>query len=270
MAEQETFQLEGNAPQIYETQKVPALFRPLAEITLRHVNIPEGSRVIDIACGTGIVGRLAAEKAGRSGSVVGVDLNAGMIEVARQKRPTSGAAMELHQGDAATLPFPDDSFGIAFCQQGLQFFPDKIGALREMRRVLGPGGSATLTVWSEVPPWAVAIANGLTRYVSADAAKQSLGPFTFNDTGVIHGLLVEAGFSDIHMDILVVDRNIGPAEIAIPEEMASAAYATDVAKLDIATRTVMIKEIGAALSKYRIGKGFAVPQETHLIRAAAL
>jgi ubiquinone/menaquinone biosynthesis C-methylase UbiE len=96
LAEQETFQLQGDAPQIYENQKVPAMFRPLAELTLTHTDVPEGSRVIDLACGTGIVGRLAAEKVGGSGSVVGVFLNAGMIEVARQHPPASGAAMGIY------------------------------------------------------------------------------------------------------------------------------------------------------------------------------
>jgi hypothetical protein len=138
-----------------------------------------------------------------------------------------------------------------------------------MRRILVPGGTVTLTVWSTIPPWAVAIADGLTEYVSAEAAKLSLGPFTFNDSDFIHGLLTDAGFSDIKMDILVVDRRIGPAEVSIPEEMASAAYADDVSKLDIETRTAMVKEIGDASEQYRVNHGFAIPQEAHLIHATA-
>ena len=131
MPEEKTFQLQGNAPQIYEDQQVPSLFRPLAELTLRHVDVPEGSRVIDVACGTGIVGRLIAEKVGKSGSVVGVDLNAGIIEVAKQNSPVDSAPLEWRQGDVNALPFPDASFDIAFCQQGLQFMPDKSGAMAE-------------------------------------------------------------------------------------------------------------------------------------------
>ena len=92
MAEQERYQLQGNAPQIYEEQSVPTIFQPLAELTLQHVDVDEGARVIDVACGTGIVGRLVAEKVGKSGSVVGVDLNAGMIEVAKRSAPVTDAA----------------------------------------------------------------------------------------------------------------------------------------------------------------------------------
>ena len=75
MPEQETFQLQGNAAQIYEEQKVPAMFRPLAEATLRQVDVHDGASVIDIACGMGIVGRLLPQNIGRSGSVTGVDLH---------------------------------------------------------------------------------------------------------------------------------------------------------------------------------------------------
>ncbi|MEE8466433.1 MAG: methyltransferase domain-containing protein, partial [Dehalococcoidia bacterium] len=257
------------APQIYEEQKVPSMFRPLAEATLRKVEVHEGARVIDIACGTGIVARLVAQNVGKSGSVVGVDLNAGMIEVAKQSANSTGSNLEWRQGDVTALPFPDASFDLAFCQQGLQFFPDKPAALKEIRRVLAPGGSVSLTVWSEVPQWGLAIADGLTRYVSAEAAKTSLAPFAFHDPKVIKALFVEAGFLDIQMEILTVDRRLGPAEESIPAEMAGAAYGNDVGKLDTATLMALVKEVAAALQNYRKDDGFAVPHKAHLIQAKA-
>ena len=268
MPEPEAYQLLGNAPQIYEEQKVPAMFRPLAEATLHRVDVPNGSRVLDVACGTGIVGRLAAERAGASGSVVGVDLNAGMIEVAKQNAPKDGNT-EWRQGDVASLPFPDDRFDLAFCQQGLQFFPDKLTALKEIRRVLAPGGAVIVTVWSSVPPLGTAIADALTRYVSPEVAKSSLAPFAFNEPEVMRKLFVESGFLDIQMEKLTVNRSLGPAEESIPLEMASAPYANYIEKLDMATRTAMVKEIGEALENYRADDGLAIPQETHLIRATA-
>ena len=269
MPEQGSFQLQGIGPQIYEEQKVPAMFRPLAEATLRQVDVPEGVRVIDLACGTGIVGRLVARKVGKSGSLVGVDLNAGMIEVAKLSAPGTGANTEWRHGDVTALPFPDASFDLAFCQQGLQFFPDKLAALKEIRRVLTPGGTVILTVWSAVPPWGIAIADALTRYVGAEAAKTSLAPFVFHDPEVIMALFAESGFSETQMEILVVDRRLGPAPESISAEMASAAYAGDVEKLDSATRTAMVDEVGEALQDYRTDEGFAIPQNAHLIRATA-
>ena len=269
MPEQERYQLKDNAPQIYEDQKVPSMFRPLAEATLGQLDFLEGARVIDVACGTGIVGRLVAEKVGKSGSVVGVDLNAGMIEVAQQHSPVTGANVEWRQGDVIALPFPDGSFDLAFCQQGLQFFPDKLGALKELRRILTPGGSLILTVWSEVSPLNAALADALARYVSAEVAKKSLMPYSFHDPEVIRALVVESGFSEIQMKILVVERRIGPAEESIPEEMASSAYAEDVGKLERTALTAMVKQVGEALQDYRKDDGFATPQHAHLIRATA-
>ncbi len=268
MAEQESYQLQGNAPQIYEEQHVPSIFRPLAELTLRHVDIPEGARVIDVACGTGIVGRLVAEKVG-NGTVAGIDLNAGMIEVAKRSTPMTDANVEWHHGDVNALPFPDARFDMAFCQQGLQFFPDKLGALKEIRRVLTPGGSLILTVWSEVSPLNAALADALALHVSAEVAKTSLAPYALHEPEVIQALFVESGFSEIQMEIIEFERRIGPAEEYVQEAMASAPYANDVESLDMATRKAMVKEVGEALQNYRKDDGFDIPQQTHLIRATA-
>ena len=269
MPEPGRYQLQGSAPQIYEEQNVPGLFRPLAEITLRQVDVHEGDRVIDVACGTGIVGRLLAEKVGKSGTLIGIDLNAGMIEVAKHYSPPAGANVEWRQGDVVALPFPDASFDLAFCQQGLQFFPDKLAALKELRRVLAPGGSMILTVWSEISEIAAAQSVALAKYVSAEAAKSSLAPFSFRDYDDIKALMVEAGFQAIQLETLVVERRMGPAEESIPRGIAATPYSNDVAKLDRATRDALVREIGEALQKYRVDDGFAIPQPTHLIRATA-
>src|SRR5262249_60545343 len=100
-----------------------------------------GDRVVDVACGTGIVARIAAARVGPSGVVVGVDLNPGMLNVARSVSLTdsrSAAPIQWQEASADKLPFPGESFDIVYCQLGLQFFADRPAALREMRRVLGP------------------------------------------------------------------------------------------------------------------------------------
>ena len=100
--------------------------------------------MLDVACGTGIVARLAAQQVGTTGLVTGVDLNPGMLEVARAHTPTSGAAVDWREGDAGALPCDDASYDVVLCQQGLQFFPDQPRALREMHRVLVSGGRLAL------------------------------------------------------------------------------------------------------------------------------
>jgi ubiquinone/menaquinone biosynthesis C-methylase UbiE len=105
-------------------------------------NVHAGDRVLDVACGTGIVARNAADRVGASGSVIGVDLNENMLTVARRVRPD----LTWRQGDVAALPFPDDSFDAVLCQMALMFFPDRLGAVREMARVAIPTGAVAVVV----------------------------------------------------------------------------------------------------------------------------
>ncbi len=269
MVEQSGFQLQGSAAQSYEEQQVPSLLRPLAELTLRHVVVNEGDQVIDVACGTGIMGRLVAEKLGKAGSVVGVDLNPGMIEVAKQHTPATDASVEWQQGDATELPFPDASFDAAFCQQGLQYFPDKVAALKELRRVTTPGGSIILTVWSAVSPVNAAISDALARYVNDEAAQSALSPYAFRDPEVITGLMIEAGIQGITMETLVIERLMGQGEESILRLIAGTPYGVDLGKADEATQRAVVKEVAEALQEFRGDNGLVVPQETHLIRATS-
>ena len=140
------YQLEGDAARRYEQGIVPTTTRPLAEMMFEHVSLQDGDRVLDVACGTGIVTRVITEQFENVGSIVGVDLNPNMLEVARENTSTTDIAIEWQQGDACELPFPDGSFDVVLCQQGLQFIPDKLAALHEMRRVLAPGGRLAFTV----------------------------------------------------------------------------------------------------------------------------
>jgi SAM-dependent methyltransferase len=172
MRQQDPWQLAGSGPAQYERYQVPSLFQPLAERLLATVPLRTGERVLDVACGTGIVARLAAQPIGTTGLVTGVDLNPGMLEVARAHTPTSGAAVDWREGDAEALPCDDESYDVVLCQQGLQFFPDQPRALREMYRVLKSGGRVALNVWRglEHNPFNQAVAAGLARHVSAEAA----------------------------------------------------------------------------------------------------
>ena len=140
-----TFQLSTKAVEGYETQKVPALFSPLARGTIEAISLPESAQVIDIACGTGIITRVVAAQLTGAGRIVGTDLNSAMLEVAEKTMPKTSHVIEWFVCDVTELPFGDGKFDIAFCQQGLQFFPDKPKALAEIRRVLKPEGWLFLT-----------------------------------------------------------------------------------------------------------------------------
>jgi ubiquinone/menaquinone biosynthesis C-methylase UbiE len=107
----------------------------------------EGDRVLDVACGTGAVARYAAALVGGTGRVVGLDLNAGMLAVAREMHSAEGISITWQEGNATALPFPNASFDVVCCHQGLQFFPDRSAALQEMFRNLAPAGRLALGVW---------------------------------------------------------------------------------------------------------------------------
>jgi SAM-dependent methyltransferase len=132
------WQLVDNSAQAYERWLVPPIFAPFADDLVADVR--PGDRVLDVACGTGIVARRAAA---RGAAVVGVDLNEQMLAVARASAPD----IRWLAADAADLPLPDAAFERVFCQQGLQFMADPAAAVGQMRRVLAPGGRLSVSVW---------------------------------------------------------------------------------------------------------------------------
>src|SRR5918995_3985043 len=138
-------QYSGIAAENYERFFVPAIARPVADDLLSAARLRSGERVVDVACGTGIIARLAAEKVGPDGSVVGVDVAPDMLEVARSVSLPAGFEIDWRQGDAASLPVPGGSFDVALCQMALMLFQDKAAALAEMRRGLDAGGGGPPT-----------------------------------------------------------------------------------------------------------------------------
>jgi ubiquinone/menaquinone biosynthesis C-methylase UbiE len=137
----ESFQIPTEAAEAYESAFVPAFFAQWAPILCDAAGIGARQRVLDVACGTGIVARTAAERVG-AGRVVGVDLNQAMLTVARRVR----SDIDWRQGDVAALPLPGQSFDAVLCQMALMFFADRIGALREMARVAAPAGTVAVLV----------------------------------------------------------------------------------------------------------------------------
>lgn len=131
-------------PEMYERWLVGPLFRPFAEIIILDLDLSPGESVLDIACGTGIVARVAKERVGEGGRVIGVDISADMLSVARNVAP----GIEFREGSAAALPVQDgEKFDVVVCHQGFQFFPDKAAAAAQMRRALKEGGKLAVATW---------------------------------------------------------------------------------------------------------------------------
>ncbi|BCH16332.1 MULTISPECIES: class I SAM-dependent methyltransferase [unclassified Mesorhizobium] len=179
-------------PEMYERWLVGPLFRPWAEVTFDEVKLTPGHRVLDIACGTGIVARVARERLGAAGYVAGIDISPDMLAVARSVAPD----IDWREGNASALPLADgEQFDVVVCQQGLQFFPDKQAAVAEMRRALAQGGRLAVATWrsdEEIPFF-----RELRR-----VAERHLGPvadqrYGYGEADPLEALLRDAGFSDV-------------------------------------------------------------------------
>ncbi|MCJ8324636.1 MAG: methyltransferase domain-containing protein [Rhizobiales bacterium] len=263
---QSGFQLAGNAAALYEEQKVPAMFAPLADATLASLNLSPDEDVIDIACGTGIVARKIRELLGTNSRVVGVDLNEPMIEIARNLQDVYSQSCEWHISDATDLPFKDNEFSIAFCQQGIQFIPDKKGVLREAYRVLQPNGRIVLTVWDGIAEFMLPMVDSLSRNVSSEVSNIAKAPFAY-DARRLLPLIENTGFKNIIIDSITINRTIASTEQAIRNEIMGMPFGHLVkAKGDEILNNV-IHETLIGLSKFQLDDNFVIPQQTYLIQA---
>lgn len=186
----------GSAPENYERYFVPAIGAPVANDLIKIAALRPGERVLDVACGTGVVARLASQPVGAAGIVAGLDINPGMLAVARSTTPP-GMAIDWHEGSAAAMPLPDASFDAVLCQMGLQFVPDKQAALSEMRRVLAPGGRLILSVPGPTPQLFVIMGEAIARHIGAEAAGFVYQVFSLHDPAELQHLITDAGFRDV-------------------------------------------------------------------------
>ena len=203
MSEQEQWQLDGSAPELYERYLVPAITSVWAADLIDRANPKRGETVLDIACGTGAVTRRAADRM-KSGRVVGLDFNSGMLGVARSVA-SAGATIEWCEGSALDLPFESASFDLVLCQLGLQFFSDRPGALAEMKRVLSPAGRIALSVYSSIERTsaAYAFAQALDRHLGPESSKIKRAEHIFDKPDALSGIMIEAGFVDVVVETVV-------------------------------------------------------------------
>jgi len=260
----DTFQLSANAAAIYEEQKVPAIFAPLADATLDRIPLAEGDDVLDVACGTGILARKARERQANLGWVVGADLNAGMIATAKALMDQYSKACEWHVADALNTPFEDHSFITVFCQQGIQFFPDEDCFLAEMKRLLRPGGKIAMTVWSRPPVLFTALANALARHIDPAIGEQSLAPFGYRGRETLLTKMSDLGFCNVDRQEFAVDRVVRDPRGAIPKEIASNPVGPTVEKAGAAVIAKITEEVLEEISDYQEGGSLVLPQYTHL------
>ncbi|MGD9599373.1 MAG: methyltransferase domain-containing protein [Steroidobacteraceae bacterium] len=204
--------------EVYERLFVPALFRQWGPIVLDAARVRAGHDVLDVACGTGALTGAAAQRVQPGGSATGLDANDDMLVVARR----TGPAVEWRQGRAEQLPFIDERFDAVVSQFGLMFFEDRTMALREMRRVLRPGGRIAVAVWDALdhaPGYAV-LAELLHRLFGPQVAESFRAPFNLGDPERLAALCMDAGLAAVH-----VTRHDRPVHFASIDALVAAEHA---------------------------------------------
>ncbi len=187
-------QVISSAAEVYDQFFLPALFGAWAPRVVSAARLQAGQRVVDVACGTGVLTLEAARATSPGGMVAGVDLNPGMLAVARRKAPQ----IDWQRASAEALPFDAECFDAAISQFGLMFFQDKQGAIAEMWRVTRPGGRLAIAVWDslENTPGYLAITSLLARLFGEDFAVLLRAPYSLGDPGALGSLLAGAGVAD--------------------------------------------------------------------------
>jgi SAM-dependent methyltransferase len=183
----------------YESYLVPALFGPWAARLLQFANPQPGERVLDLACGTGIVARRMVSQLGSSGSLTALDLNRNMLRLGRAAAGQASASIGWVQSRAERLGFFDSCFNLVVCQFGLMFFADRQAALGELRRVLRPGGRLVLSVWQglERHPFFQTLHAASRRRIGTSGVEAA---FSLGDAGELRHYLAEAGLIQIEIE----------------------------------------------------------------------
>lgn len=246
-------QVIHSAAEIYDEFFVPALFQEWAERVADAAQLRPGQRVLDVACGTGVLTRTAAERVGANGTVVGLDLNDGMLAVASKKAPQ----IEWRQGRAESLPFEDASFDAVMSQFGLMFFEDGAAAIGEMLRVVKPGGRLAVAVWDSLDntPGYAALVKLLQRLFGDEAANSLRAPFILGDVDHLLSIFKKAGVQDVNFTTHQGTARFPSLQAWMYTEIKGWVLAD---KLDDTQFALLLREAEQALSPFVSAEGSVV------------
>ena len=264
------WEFEQSSPEAYEELFVPVIFAPWAERLIDRATIHDGDHVLDIACGTGIVARLAASFVGETGSVVGIDSDEGMLAVATESAAHAQRTIEWQEADASDLSFADERFDVVLCQQGLPFFDDPTAALREMRRVVAADGRVLVHVGRPLeyqPGWDV-LADALSRHIGDEWGNMMHGPFPAWDGAYLHQIARDAGFDDVSVTIDIGSVRFSSVEEFVSRQAATSPLANPIGAAPQAVREALIQDVEDELEGYADDAGIVFPFESYVMEAS--
>jgi ubiquinone/menaquinone biosynthesis C-methylase UbiE len=237
------------------------------------VALTPGEHILDVACGTGAVTRQAAQAVGPTGQVIGLDVNAGMLRVARTLSPLENTTMTYREGSALAIPFPEATLHVVLCQHGLEFFPDRGHSVQEMRRVLRPQGRVGVRVWRalEHQPFHMAVLAALDRHLwgGQDVPSRTgfVQPFSFGDAEQLQAVMMEAGLHDIDVRVSTMPIRLGANAPELLGYLSALPVGSEIAAMDDSARRAMLHEVMTALHPFAEGEEFMIPAASHIMLA---
>jgi ubiquinone/menaquinone biosynthesis C-methylase UbiE len=267
MAQQHFDQSFGaTAPENYERFFVPTIGRPLANDLVRVASLRAGERVLDVGCGTGVVTRLAAEQVRPGGTVAGLDVNAGMLAVARSITPPD-MGIEWYEGSAESMPLPDGAFDVVLCQLSLQFVADRLRGLWEMRRVLTSNGRLVLNVPGPAAPMFEILADAMGRHIAPQAAGFVRAVFALNEEAELEDLLKAAGFRHVNVQAETCELALPAPRDFLWQYVGSTPLADVVVEAEEEARSALEREVVAGWQDFRSGDGMNYQQRVVIATA---
>lgn len=260
-----TFQLAGKAPQIYQQVLVPTWFDRWAEAMITEANIESGQHLLDLACGTGIVARRAKAAVGPEGQVDGLDINEGMLDLARSELADQDITLIL--GDASRIPRPDQYYDRVLCQHGYHYFPDKPAALAELERVLAAEGLLAVSMWAGHSAYTNALCDAVARHLSPEiAAQQRQQRITPPPEQTVEEFR-RAGFSQIRVQRQELLIDAPPVAEFVPLHLGSMPIAAAYEALGSTGQRALITDVEQQLSAFCQGGRLIYPDAVDLFLA---
>jgi ubiquinone/menaquinone biosynthesis C-methylase UbiE len=264
------WQLDMASAARFERSLVGPVTSLWARDLIDRVGLQPGERVLDVACGTGVVARLASSVVGANGRVAALDVNRGMLAVGRSLPSPDGAPIEWHEGSADALPFGNGEFEVVLCQLGLQFFPNRLAALREMRRVLVAGGRVGASVYTAIArnPAADALAEAVDRYFGEGASDAKRSEHSLSNPDELCGLFDAAGFAAAQLETVTQLVRFESVEKWVEIQFAATPLAALVAGRDQGQLDHVVGLVSANVSEvlapFASDDAFSFPQEAHV------
>lgn len=257
----------GSIPAIYDQYMVPLIFAPYARLVAERASQFRPHRILETAAGTGVVTE-ALHRALPAAEIVATDLNSPMLEQAERRLDASN--VRFLPADAQSLPFADDSFDLVVCQFGVMFFPDKVRANSEARRVLHDGGRYMLVIWDRIEHNLATMAAGraVGDLFPGDAARfYERIPFNYHDVGLIEQDLLAAGFTDVEFETVELRSQAASARDAAIALVQGTPVRSDIEQIDPSMLGRATDVATEALLQYEGPDGFDAPMSARLVTA---